>query len=453
MNDPRWRPTLVTLTPTRTQRWRLAAQSVPAVVWLCIALTLAALLRLTLLATLDVQQSSDAQWYLDRAWELASTGQYAENGVPTAFWPVGYPAFLAALMALFGHQALVGQVANAVLGVLAVLLVYRFGVQQFGSHRVGAVAALLLAVYPNHLGYAAGLYTEPLYTVLLLALVVVARSRWPAAGKGLWRWGPCRWSTGRWLLAGLLAGAATLVKSQTLMLAPLLLALLALRGWDRPAWRRMVPLWLLAMAGMAAVVTPWTWRNHVVMGAAVPVSTNGGMSLWIANNPNMHVGQRMDYDDRNGVYEAVGFSVADQVAADQRARALARRWIADNPDRFLALMPWKAWRLWAYDGESEWIFQRGYAGYQETWLAFRAARGLNQVYYLLLLAAGLWGLWRVFKAPGGQAPRALVLPLLLVFSTALAAVFSGQARYHYALMPFVFAYAAWWLMGLPLRRR
>lgn len=105
---------------------------------------------------------------------------------------------------------------------------------------------------------------------------------------------------------------------------------------------------------MAAVVAPWAGRNHVVMGAAVPVSTNAGMSLLIANNDAMHWGQRMDYEFSEAVFKELRFSVADQVAADQRARALAWQWIADNPARFVSLMPWKVYRQWAYDGESEW---------------------------------------------------------------------------------------------------
>lgn len=411
--------------------WQTAtsARAGEAARWLWAALIVAAGLRLLLLWAVPVEQASDAQWYMDRAREMLATGRYAENGVSTAFWPVGYPAFLAGVMAIFGPTALVGQLANAALGVAAVWLVHRWCLLQFGHPRVAGVAALALAVYPNHLGYAVGLYTEPLYTALLLALLVVARSPW-----GLWRWG----------LAGLLAGAATLVKSQTLLLAPVLLALLALPAWRLAAAWRLLPALCLALAGMALVVAPWTWRNVVVMGAAVPVSTNGGISLLIANNDSMRWGQAKDYDDTDPVFREVAFSVADQVAADQRARALAREWITTHPDRFVSLMPWKLWRLWAYDGEAEWWFQHGYAGYAESRWIFRTVRGLNQVYYLGLLALGALGLWAALRRPGCRQPHDWTLPCLLLFFSALCAVFSGQARYHYPVMPLVVAYAAWW---------
>jgi 4-amino-4-deoxy-L-arabinose transferase-like glycosyltransferase len=395
------------------------------------ALGLAAALRLMLLLGLgpDVQQTSDARWYLERAHELLATGQYSERGLPTAFWPVGYPAFLAGVMAVFGTDPLVGQAANAVLGVLAVWLLHRWCLLQFGCPRVAGLAALLLAVYPNHLGYTVGLYSEPLYTVLLLAVAVVARQRWGDA---------------RWVLAGALAGAATLVKSQTLLLAPLLLALLVLPHWRWAVLRRRFSAWLLALVAMAAVVAPWTMRNWVVMGAPVPVSTNAGMSLLIANNDGMHWGQDRDYHHGGPVFRQLGFTVRDQVAVDRHARELAWQWMADNPGRVLALFPWKVYRQWAYDGEAEWWFQMGYAGYEQARPVFRALRVVNQVFYGVLLLLGLAGLWRVLRLPGGTGPRAWVLPLLLLFFTALCTVFSGQSRYHYPLVPFIWAYAAWW---------
>jgi hypothetical protein len=136
----------------------------------------------------------------------------------------------------------------------------------------------------------------------------------------------------------------------------------------------------------------------------------------------------------------VNFSIADQVAADERAKQLAWKWIRENPGEFLGLMPWKAWRLWAYDGESEWIFQAGYSNYAENRAAFRFVRVANQIYYGLLCVAGVWGMVRLTKLSN---PQTLVVPFILLFFTALSMVFSGQSRYHWPLMPFVVAYAAW----------
>ena len=91
------------------------------------------------------------------------------------------------------------------------------------------------------------------------------------------------------------------------------------------------------------------------------------------------------------------FTVADQIAADQRAYALGDEWIAAHPLAATRLVPLKIWRLWAPDGEGEWWFQRGYAGYDRNAMAFRLVRGVNQAFYALVLLAwiaSLPSLWR-----------------------------------------------------------
>lgn len=391
--------------------------------WVALALLL--LTRLALVLGVPVTQSSDLAWYYSRAMELVSSGSYSERGVPTAYWPVGYPAFLAGVLAVGGRSVLAGQLANVALSALCLVLLYHWCVQRFESTRVAGVAALLLAIYPNHMGYSVGLYSEPLFTALLLAIFLLVQ---PDAG-----WG-------RVIAAGVLVGLATLVKAQMLLLGPLLLLVLAWSKWRIAALGPAIVRAGLATLAMVAIVAPWTYRNAIVMGAPVPVSTNGGMSLLSANNPSMTTGLGYDFREDDDLVRSARFSVADQVAADRRAKALALAWIRENPGTFLALMPKKLFRLWFPDGESEWIFQAGYPSYDSHWVLFRGARVLNQIYYLAVLAAFAWALWR---GPRPKGPADVGVPFMVVFFSLLSMVFSGQSRYHAPLMPFIMGYAAW----------
>ena len=394
-----------------------------ALLWIALALLL--LTRLTLVLGVPVTQMSDMAWYYGRAVEMLNSGSYSEHGVPTAFWPVGYPAFLAGVLAIGGRSVLAGQVANVALSALCLVLLYKWCVQRFESARVAGVAALLLALYPNHMGYSVGLYSEPLFTALLLGMFLLVQ---PDAG----------WA--RMVAAGVLAGLATLVKAQMLLLGPLLLFLLAWGEWRiaalGPAFARAV----LGTLVMAATVAPWTYRNAVVMGAPIPVSTNGGISLLSANNPSMTTGLGYDFRDDDNLVRSARFSVSDQVAADRRAKAAALAWIRENPGTFIALMPKKLFRLWFPDGESEWIFQAGYEFYDAHWVLFRSARVLNQIFYLSVLAAFAWALWR---GPRPRGPAEIGVPFMVVFFSLLSMVFSGQSRYHAPLMPFIMGYAGW----------
>jgi len=394
-------------------------------VFLWIALAVMVSTRLALILLIDVQPTSDMGWYYGRAIDLLETGRYAENGISTAYWPVGYAAFLAGVMALAGSSVLVGQLANLVLSIACMLLLYRLCIRHFGDYRVAAIAACLFAVYPNHMGYSLGLYTEPLFTTLMLLM-----------------WLQIKPSTPKWRLifAGIFAGLATLVKTQMLLLAPLLSFVLSLRNWNQQSGMLALRQSLLVTFFMVMTISPWTVRNYIELGAFIPVSTNGGMSLLAGNNPSMTFDLRTDYNDSDEMIHQVKFSVADQVAADQRARTAAWRWIRDNPVTFISLMPKKFIRFWLPDGESEWNIQRGFAAYEKWKFEFRSVRVVNQIYYFGLLACFVFSLYYCVRL---NDPQTLAPPLTILFFTILSLVFSGQSRYHAPLMPLIIGYAAW----------
>jgi hypothetical protein len=74
--------------------------------------------RLALLFTASGLSVSDAIWYFDRAVSIVHGNGYAFDGVPTAFWPVGYPGFLALLFVIFPETLETGLVANFFLAAI-----------------------------------------------------------------------------------------------------------------------------------------------------------------------------------------------------------------------------------------------------------------------------------------------------------------------------------------------
>ncbi|HQU80547.1 MAG TPA: glycosyltransferase family 39 protein [Azonexus sp.] len=403
-----------------------------SLLWIAMALMVAS--RLVLIFMIDVQPTSDMGWYYERAIDLIESGRYAEGGVSTAYWPIGYAAFLAGVMSLVGKSVLAGQLANLALSLVCMLLLYRLSMRHFGDPRIATFAACLLAVYPNHMGYSLGLYSEPLYTALLLLMWLLIKPDARAVA---------------FIAAGIIAGLATLVKAQMLLLAPILIFMLSMQAWTRQATVLALKNTVLATTVMVLTIAPWAVRNHLVMGAFIPVSTNGGMSLLAGNNPSMTFDLRTDYNDSDPIFQQVNFSVADQVAADRRARTAAWDWISENPITFLSLMPKKFIRLWLPDGESEWNIQRGFENYEKWQFEFRLVRIFNQIYYFLLLAGFVFALGYCVRL---SDPQTLAMPMTILFFTVLSLVFSGQSRYHAPLMPFVISYAAWTLARLrPMR--
>ena len=399
----------------------------------CFAIFL--LTRLLLVLFVPVAPSSDAAWYFARGMGLAEHGAYSENGIPTAYWPVGYPAMLGVLFTIAGPSLLVGQLGNLAFGAASFALVLLIARELTADELVGRAAVLLLTIYPNNAAYVPLLLSETFYTFLLLLatwLILSARN-WKAI-----------------VLSGVVFGCATLVKTQTVLFVPLAAAVALARAWSFAELRAGIGRAVIVLTVALLVVTPWTARNYKVFGAPVLVSTNGGMSLLAGNNPSMSGDWWHDYPPADSLLAEAKFSVADQFAADRRARALAWQWITENPGTFLALMPKKLFRFWAPDGEAEWAYQAGAPMYEKHWPWFRGVRFANQAFYAVLIMMCVVAARKLVRIHA--SPRMFYGFAMAAFFTGLSLVFSGQSRYHFPVMPFVMIYIGWLLLGAPLAR-
>jgi 4-amino-4-deoxy-L-arabinose transferase-like glycosyltransferase len=388
------------------------------------------LLRVAVIVLLPLSMTSDAGWYVRRGIGIAAGNGYSEAGVPTAYWPVGYPAFLGLVFWLFGPYIIAAQLANVLLSAASVLLCLALARVMLHDEVAARLAMLLLTVYPNNIAYAGVTLSETFFTlVLMLGTYVYIRSRaWPGV-----------------LLSGIIFGAAALTKPQVLLFP---LMLVVLRLFLEPRGRRIgnAALGLALYIAMIAVLAPWSVRNFLIFHEVVLVSTNGGSNLLIGNNPRA----RGNYTQDAVLTAQVRFSVADQVAADRRAGRLAVRWIRENPGRFVALMPLKVWWLWAPDGEAEWEYQAGHPRYQERVVAFRLIRLLNQAFYVAVLIASAASAAMV-AVRGLPSPWLLLVYGFAIYVTLIAVVFFGYSRYHFPLMPWIMIAAAWSTVTL-LRR-
>ncbi|PNU03846.1 glycosyltransferase family 39 protein [Novosphingobium guangzhouense] len=420
--------------PTRPSRlslrleWFATDRSVLLGIWaLYFALRAAVLL-------IDVAPTSDAEWYYTRAASLAVGRGYLDNaGAPTAFWPAGWPIALSLVFSQFGVSQVALGLFNLASAMLIGALTLVLGRRLFGSEGAARAGLLLLAVYPNAIGYVPLALTEVFYTALLMAgcwVIVTRTSRWHLVS------------------AGLLFGVATLVKAQTLVVVPLLFAIEWLRMGQM--WKRLPGLvseGLLVLALAALTVAPWTIRNEMQLGHWVAVSTNGGYTLLTGN----HDTATGDYTpDAPVVKELMARTGLDEVQRDAEARRLGMEWITSHPDRFVKLAPKKFLRLWLPDGEAEWAYQGGAAGYPRFELAYRAVRVLNQGFYVTLMVAFAAAFFVMIARRRRDGQRWIgwwLLPYgIALYPTLICLVFSGQSRFHYPVMPWVCMTAGWLAM-------
>lgn len=207
----------------------------------------------------------DDRSYLVHAIALARTGHFpiwpVPGGVvPTAYRAPGFPALLATAERVAGDGLAPLRDTQVGVGVVLVALIGVVGGRLWGR-RVGLTAMALAALSPVLIVFGASLESEPLFAALVMAAVATALR----ARDGRHRLG---WA----ILAGALAGAAALTRSEGLLLVPAiaLVAAPAARAW---------PAALAVVLAAAVAVAPWTARNADVMHAFVPVSTETGNTL------------------------------------------------------------------------------------------------------------------------------------------------------------------------------
>ena len=381
-------------------------------------LIIAVAIALRIAWTLAAQTApvSDAATYDGLGWRLAQGhGYVTEDGAPTAFLPVGYPAFLAALYAVFGHWWTAAGIANALLGALSVALTYRLAREMLPS-RPALAASGAVALLPSHIiAFTPVLRNEALHLVFVLAALIAAcafarRPDWRSAA-----------------LFGAILGAGLYVRP-ILMFFPIAAALLLWAQGAAP--RRAAALAAVSLLVALSLLLPWTIRNYAVFDEPILTSTNGGMLFYLGNGPGATGVYRTVTDER-----FAGYSDLDWHREGYR---LGLKRIVNHPGEWLATLPNKVFFLWASDR-----YNIGPGAMHERWrAAVPFLQWTAQVYWtLLVLAAAAAVLTRPLRGYWLRFP-ALLLLLTLVYWTAFHLMWHAEGRYHMQMVPVVAIAAA-----------
>lgn len=362
--------------------------------------------------------TSDASYYDGAAWKIANGEGYVINGRPTAYWPVGYPAFLALVYLAAGHAPTVAMLVQVLLAGGTTVLTARLISRSYGP-RAGTTAGALLALSPNDSSYPALLASETVFTALFVAgIYVMLRAERPRAYAG----------------AGMLLGLAALVRPIVVLL-PVWLALVG-------AWRHRSTIgrsaraalpYALVFATLLLTLSPWTLRNWAALGHPVLVSTNGGINLLIGNNP-----------EATGSYQPITNPTVlavwhDEVQRDRAAAREALAFIVEKPQRFIELMGRRVVLLFArgWDGI--------YGHLRETRepippFTRLALYGLAEAYYAIVMIACIFSCLdrRTWTADGR------FLGMVILYWILFHVVVMAEPRYRFPIMPLLIGLAALW---------
>ncbi|MFO7915991.1 MAG: glycosyltransferase family 39 protein [Candidatus Krumholzibacteriales bacterium] len=273
--------------------------------------------------------SSDLEWILplDMHFYRELAAEISRGGMPLSggltFNPL-YPVFLAAVFRLAGSSLLVPRIIQSILGVLTVCLIYIAGKEVAVSgnrSRAGIAAAALALFYPQFLLYEGSFLATSLVTLLLTASFLTAlrldrdiKGGRPASGNFL----------RRGALLGVILGAGSLGRPNLFLL--LIPAAAVWFFFRNGSGKRARLASAGALLGAAAVLLVPAIYNGARTGRFVPVTSHGGINLYIGNRiegggvykppPGMRMDMRgLVEDARNRASELTGREMTDQEAS------------------------------------------------------------------------------------------------------------------------------------------
>jgi tetratricopeptide (TPR) repeat protein len=183
--------------------------------------------------------------------------------------PPGYVWFLAAVFGVSGGSYAAPRVAQHLLGLLTVVLVYLLGRRAFGV-LAGRYAAGLTALHWGLLYFEGELHAEALLLPLLLGGLLLALGGAERARSAA--------------LAGLVLGLACIVRPNALLVLPCVTLWLAWTRGRRAGARAGLGAAALLLFGGLVGIAPATLRNWRASGELVPITTAGGINLWLGNH-------------------------------------------------------------------------------------------------------------------------------------------------------------------------
>jgi hypothetical protein len=356
------------------------------------------------------------------------------TGLKGWLWAPGYPHLLALFQWAFDER---------LLGTVTWLQVFAASVGVWLSHQLGAriagpraalIAAWLYALHPTLAFYAGRLWSESIYSPLLLA--AVASLLWAREGRPT-----------RGLLPGALVGLCVLLRGVATYMGPLFfLAAIWPSDAESPKQgvRRRWPHAVILLLAMALTVAPYSLYASARSGGFILSDATLGQMMYLGNNEfppmSFDVGNGSVRNHVRDAWFETGRAHCDvelPVAAwDACEVDRGKAWIRDNPGEFLARIPLRLAQL----------------VHPHTFLTRHLRWGRwPQLPFLLKEGLCLWVVvWSYVVLVGGtvaacaraRGPYGMLAVTIVAYHVAAIAALAGLSRYRLPLEPLWMIYLA-----------
>ncbi len=382
--------------------------------------------------------SVDSRWHLLWARQLAEGGWIGNSIFYRA--PL-YPYLLGIFFTIFGENLWLIRIGQAVLGSVTAVLVFLLGRRLF-DRRIGAAAGLIWAFWATTIYYE----SELLIPVLIIPLNLWAIYRLAGAVQQK------RWNIRDALITGVIFGLSAIARPNILIVAA---ALVPWVFWRFPVSRRRhKSLWLpicAFLAGLSLPIAPVTIYNAMAGGDFVPISYQGGINLYLGNNPEsdgltmilpeVRLDETVDWTEFVRTTDSIAMVISGKRL---KPSEISNFWMGRTIESVMAdpvaeilLLGKKLFYFWSgfENGDNTDIYR--HAEYSRL-----LKIGLWHWYiwfpFGIISALGLWGIWSTRREG-----RAVELGSLFVLVYMLSVVgFLVTARHRLPVVPVVIIFAA-----------
>ena len=223
------------------------------------------------------------------------------------------------------------------LGSLSVILTFFLAREVLDESRA-RWAGVLAAIYEPHIMFATRFDSENLYVPLL------------AAGPALRRSSGLPASAVPSAVTGVILGCAALTRPFSLLLLPVLLAVMILE--QSRTRKYCLPALFAVTVAFCATIGLWTVRNYRVHGRFVAIATNGGLTFYGGNNSLV----AQQFSQLGGWVSTVKLPGRDAIEAthdeathDHMEWRLGLDWVRDHPSLLPQLLLGKTIRFMGPD--------------------------------------------------------------------------------------------------------
>ena len=371
----------------------------------CIALLV--VIQSGIIVSVKTLPLADSSEYFGLAQRWYSLRAYVnEAGMPTAFWPVGYPALLSLLQLLFGTMVVPARLFNIGVSVCFVLVLHAVFRRWFDA-RERAIFIFIICFSPNLIFSTNILLTDFPFSLILWTSVYLYLRRAE--------------NIGTWLAIGVLSGIASYLRPFGLLIP----AVFGLAAWrdGRMAdagWKMFGGLCLFALS-----LAPWVIRNEMTFHAFIPSTTNGGYNFLEGNHHGASGGTNQEFP--------YNWGNPDEAEESRLAYKRGLDEIASHPVETLMRLPRKLYHLFRRgDSSLTWTFKHTESSTNPLLLSF-LFYGSNLVYFLVLLASLITAArWRNVQGLTDISP---IVPLLYGSFILICLVYVGSERYLIPVFP------------------